>query len=273
MVFRLLEKNGLQFKQNPVVNGIFSLATDCANRLGHGRGIQFILHAMKQILITGASKGIGLAIARRFYADGYKVLICARGQAGLDAAKAEMPNLVTYVCDLSDKSAVKALAARVNAEHGTLDVLVNNGGVFLPGQLHNEDDEIFEKLIATNLFSAYYLSKALLPNMIAAGKGTVVNMCSIASITAYSAGGSYSASKFGLHGFSKSLREEMKPKGIRVIAVLPGATLTESWAGANIPEERFIPAEDIATLVHTAVHLSARSVVEDIVIRPQLGDL
>ncbi|MBK9451464.1 MAG: SDR family oxidoreductase [Bacteroidetes bacterium] len=228
---------------------------------------------MKQILITGASKGIGLAIARRFYADGYKVLICARGQAGLDAAKAEMPNLVTYVCDLSDKSAVKALAARVNAEHGTLDVLVNNGGVFLPGQLHSEDDEIFEKLIATNLFSAYYLSKALLPNMIAAGKGTVVNMCSIASITAYSAGGSYSASKFGLHGFSKSLREEMKPKGIRVIAVLPGATLTESWAGANIPEERFIPAEDIATLVHTAVHLSARSVVEDIVIRPQLGDL
>lgn len=131
---------------------------------------------MKQILITGASKGIGLAIAQRFYSAGWRVIVCARGEAALAAAKAEMPELVTYTCDLSDKSAVKAFADTVNANHGRLDVLVNNGGIFLPGQLHTEDDAVFEQLIATNLFSAYYLSKALLPAMIEAGHGTVVNM-------------------------------------------------------------------------------------------------
>jgi NAD(P)-dependent dehydrogenase (short-subunit alcohol dehydrogenase family) len=228
---------------------------------------------MKQILITGASKGIGLAIARRFYAAGWKVIICARGKDGLVAAEKEMPGLVTYSCDLSDKADVKRLAADVLANQGRLDVLVNNGGVFLPGQMHTEDDAVFEREVHTNLFSAYYLTKALLPPMIAQGEGTVVNMCSIASITAYSAGGSYSVSKFALLGYSKSLREEMKPKGIRVISILPGATLTDSWAGVNLPEERFMPVEDIAEVVWTAVALSKRSVVEEIVIRPQLGDI
>ena len=117
------------------------------------------------------------------------------------------------------------------------------------------------------------MSRTFVPDMITRGHGTVVNMCSIASITAYSAGGSYSASKFGMYGFSKSLREEVKKKGIRVISVLPGPTLTDSWAGVDLPEDRFIPAEDIAELVWTSVNLSSRSVVEDIVIRPQLGDI
>lgn len=228
---------------------------------------------MKQIFISGASKGIGLATAERFYAEGWKVIICARGQEALDAAKTKMPNLVTYTCDLSDKAAVKALAATITEKHGTLDILFNNGGTFLPGQLHSEEDEVFENLIATNLFSAYYLTKALLPGMLVKGQGTVVNMCSIASITAYEHGGAYSVSKFGLYGFSKSLREEMKPKGIRVISVLPGATFTASWEGMDIPEERFIPAADVAEMVWTACKLSDRTVVEDIVIRPQLGDI
>ncbi|MFN8395770.1 MAG: SDR family oxidoreductase [Bacteroidia bacterium] len=228
---------------------------------------------MKQILITGASRGIGLAIARRFHKEGWTVIVCARRKEHLDAAAAEMPGLVTYTCDLSVKEEVKAFAARIIAEHGRLDILVNNGGFFLPGQLHSEDDEVMERLISTNLFSAYYLSKALLPPMIAAGQGTVVNMCSIASITAYSAGGAYSVSKFALLGFSKSLREEMKPKGIRVISILPGATLTDSWAGVSLPEERFVPAEDVAEVVWCCCALSSRTVVEEVVIRPQLGDI
>lgn len=228
---------------------------------------------MKQILITGGSKGIGLGLARRFYAGGYKVIICARGRQGLADAKMELPGISTFECDLSEKEAVLGLAEAVTGQFGTLDVLVNNGGVFLPGQMHTEEEEVFERLLHTNVFSAYYLSKALLPAMIQRGRGTVVNMCSIASITAYSAGGSYSVSKFGLLGFSKSLREEMKPKGIRVISVLPGATLTDSWAGVDLPEERFMPVEDIAELVWCSVNLSERTVVEEIVVRPQLGDI
>lgn len=200
-------------------------------------------------------------------------MICARGESGLAAAKAELPNLLTYVCDLSDKQSCKDLVAKVRQEHGALDILVNNGGVFLPGQMHAEEDTVFEQLIATNLFSAYYLSKGLLPDMVEAGTGTVVNMCSIASITAYEHGGAYSVSKFAMYGFSKSLREEMKPKGIRVISMLPGATFTSSWDGMDVPAERMMPAEDIAELCWTVCNLSDRSVVEDIVIRPQLGDL
>lgn len=229
---------------------------------------------MKKIFITGGSQGIGLAIAKRFHASGdYQVGICARGQAGLDAAKADMPGLHTYICDVADKAAVKQLVATLADGFGALDILINNGGVFLPGQMHTEDDAVFEQLMATNLNSAYYFSKGMLPAMIARGSGTVVNICSIASITAYAHGGSYSVSKFAMLGFSKSLREEMKPKGIRVISVLPGATYTNSWAGAGVEEERLMPAEDIAELVYTACHLSSRSVVEEIVIRPQLGDL
>ncbi len=228
---------------------------------------------MKKIFISGVSRGIGLAIAQRFHREGYQVVGCARGEEGLQKATEAIPGLITYACDISDKQSVKNLVAKLNEEHGAFDVLVNNGGVFLPGQMHSEEDEVFEKMMATNLFSTYYISKGLVPAMVEQGHGTIVNMCSIASVTAYEHGGSYSVSKFAQYGFSKSLREEMKPKGIRVIAMLPGATFTSSWDGMDLPEERFIPAEDIAELTWTAVNLSDRTVVEDIIVRPQLGDL
>lgn len=228
---------------------------------------------MSKIFISGASRGIGLAIAKRFYKEGWEVAICARGEKGLKAAKKQMPGIFTYICDLSEKQSVMDLVRTLKKAHGAFDVLVNNGGRFIPGQMHTEEDSVFEELIATNLFSAYYLTKGLLPDMIAAQKGSVVNMCSIASITAYEHGGTYSVSKHAMYGFSKSLREEMKPKGIRVIAILPGAVYTSSWDGMDVPEERMIPAEDIAELTWTAIAMSERTVVEDIVVRPHLGDL
>lgn len=227
----------------------------------------------KKILITGGSRGIGLAIARRFYKEDFEVIICARGTEGLEKAKAEMPNISTYACDISQKEEVLALAEKINEKHGRLDILVNNGGVFLPGAIHEEEDSVFETEMLTNVHSAYYLTKRLLPKMMEAKTGTIINMCSIASVMAYSVGGSYSISKFALLGFSKSIREEMKPHGIRVIAMLPGATYTSSWEGVDIPEERMMPADDIAELAWTSWKMSARTVVEEVLIRPQLGDL
>ena len=103
--------------------------------------------------------------------------------------------------------------------------------------------------------------------------GHIFNLCSIASIKAYPNGGSYAISKFALLGFSKCLREELKPLGIRVTAVMPGATYTSSWDGVDLPEKRFIPVEDIAETIFSAYKLSGRSVVEEILIRPQLGDI
>jgi hypothetical protein len=90
---------------------------------------------------------------------------------------------------------------------------------------------------------------------------------------AYPQGGSYSISKYALLGFSKSLREELKSYNIKVTAVMPGATLTDSWKDSELPEERFIPAEDIASIIYNTTLLSDRTVVEDIIIRPQAGDI
>ncbi|MEO1450021.1 MAG: SDR family oxidoreductase [Bacteroidota bacterium] len=223
--------------------------------------------------ISGASKGIGLAIARRFFAEGYRVGICARSQTGLDEAAAEMPGLQTYVCDMSDKAAVKALAVKIQADLGPLDVLVNNAGVFQPGEVHSEPDEAYELMMRTNMDSAYYLTKGLIHPMMERQSGAIVNIASVASLKAYSHGGSYSISKYAMLGFSKNLREEMKPHGIRVVSIMPGAVKTASWDGVDVPAERLMPPEDIAALVWTSVSLTSRSVVEDIVVRPQLGDL
>ncbi|MEM7657025.1 MAG: SDR family oxidoreductase [Bacteroidota bacterium] len=225
------------------------------------------------IFISGASKGIGLGIARLLYQNDYRVVICARGQAALDAAKAEMPKIHTYVCDIADKEAVKRMAVWLNETFGPLDVLVNNGGNFQPGQLHSEADEVYEAMMATNMDSAYYLTKGVLPLMMEQKKGTVVNIASIASINAYANGGSYGISKFAMLGFSKNLREEMKPHNIRVISIMPGAVRTASWDGVDLPEERFMPVEDVAQLVWALCSLTDRTVVEDIVLRPALGDI
>jgi short-subunit dehydrogenase len=151
--------------------------------------------------------------------------------------------------------------------------LINNAGVFLPGKVHDEEDGILEKTMQTNLYSAYYLTQKLVPSMMAKRNGYIFNMCSVASIKAYPNGGSYSVSKFALLGFSKCLREELKEYNIKVTSILPGATLTDSWSGTDLPESRFSKSEDIADLIYSITQLSAFSVVEDLVIRPQLGDI
>lgn len=226
-----------------------------------------------KILITGGSRGIGLAIAQKFHSEGFETIICARNEADLQHLQTQMAGLHIYPCDMSDKQQVIELAEKINQDHGALDVLVNNAGIFLPGKIHEEDDEVFETQIQTNLNSAYYLTKRLIPQMKVRKKGTIVNMCSIASITAYDVGGSYSISKFALLGFSKCLREEMKPFNIRVMSILPGATWTSSWESSGMPEERMMPAEDIAEAVWSGWKMSERTVVEEIVLRPQLGDI
>ena len=230
------------------------------------------------IIITGASKGIGRAIVFQFAAAGHTLLIGARGEEGLNELVAEVQQVYptatikSLPVDMSDQTAVAAFASWC-LSYGTPDILVNNAGKFTPGSIHTEPSGTLEDMINTNLYSAYYLTKALLPAMIANKQGHIFNICSIASLQPYSNGGSYGISKFALLGFSKNLREELKPLGIKVTAVLPGATYTNSWSGSGVPEERIMDADDVAKMVYAASQLSAKAVVEDIVLRPQLGDL
>ena len=228
---------------------------------------------MSVVLVTGASRGIGLAIVRRFRAEGWTVLACARGQAGLDALREELPGVETCACDMRDPDAVDALAAEAQGRHGAIDLLVNNAGAYRPGQIASEDDDALLDMLQANLFGAYRLTRRLLPGMLARRSGMVLNVCSTASIAAYPDGGSYSIAKHALYGFSRNLREEMKPHGVRVVALLPGATLTSSWDGVDLPPQRFMPAEDVAEMAWAAWRMSESTVVEDIVMRPQRGDI
>lgn len=232
----------------------------------------------KNVVITGASKGIGRALAIRFFEAGFDLAICARNTKELNQFKNELEKkdqdrrILAISCDVSDKEQLEYFAGQVLFEFEEIDVLINNAGVFIPGSLMEEEDGIFEKQIQTNLASAYHLTRYLYSGLRRPG-GYIFNMCSTASLVPYINGGSYCISKFALLGFSRVLREESKKEGIRVTSVLPGATYTESWQGTTLPESRFIPAEDIAEAVFQCYSFSNRTVVEELLIRPLEGDL
>ena len=234
---------------------------------------------MKNIIITGASKGIGRAIALKFAAHGFAVAACARNKADLHALHIAVEELapasdhIFMTCDVTDREQLHTFAEKIRSNWKGMEILVNNAGVFLPGQVINEAEGTLEKLIDTNLYSAYHMSREIVPSMIAAKRGHIFNMCSVASLHAYANGGSYSISKFALLGLSKALREELKPHSVKVTSLMPGATLTDSWAGVDIPESRFMRAEDIAQLIYDVYHLSQNTVIEEVVLRPVLGDI
>lgn len=233
----------------------------------------------KTILVTGCTKGIGLAIVQEFAAKGFDVAGCARNKEELTTLFTELSTnfpqqrFFMEVCDVSNIELLKIFAADVLKEFGSIDVLVNNAGVFKPGSICEEDEGAFELQINTNLASAYHLTRAIVPVMKQNKSGHIFNICSTASITAYTNGGSYCISKFAMLGMSKVLREELKTFQIKVSSVLPGATLTNSWAGSDLPEERFMPASDVAKLISTVQELSYSTNVEEIIMRPLAGDI
>ena len=236
---------------------------------------------MDNIIITGASKGIGRAIALKFALQGFGIAACARNEQDLKKLEAEVNAIAPHnaskhiflTCDMSDRDQVYGFAKKINAQWRSVKILVNNAGVFIPGQVISEAEGTLEKLINTNLYSAYHMSRAIVPAMLAEGGGHIFNMCSVASLRAYPDGGSYSISKFAMLGLSKALREELKASQIKVTSLMPGATLTDSWAGVDLPQSRFMRSEDIAQLILDVYNLSDRSVIEEIVLRPMAGDI
>lgn len=231
------------------------------------------------IVITGASKGFGRSLAEKFASHGHNLYICSRNAVALykavDELLTQFPNITIKAkpFDLSIKEQAKEFGIWILDFGISIDVLINNAGLFLPGGVHNEEEGVLERMIEVNLYSAYHVTRVLVPKMITQKNGHIFNMCSIASLHAYNNGGAYSISKFALAGFSKNLREEMKPYGIKVTALYPGAALTDSWAGSDIDPKRIMEASDIAEMVYAATKLSPQACAEDIILRPQLGDL
>jgi short-subunit dehydrogenase len=233
----------------------------------------------KNVVVTGASKGIGKAVAEAFAAEGAQLFLCSRNEVHLyntvAALQTQYPDAVIKAkpFDLSVKEQAIQFGNWVNEQCNAVDILVNNAGNFLPGSVFNEQDGFLEEMIATNLYSAYHLTRTVLPNMMNNKSGYIFNLCSIASLHAYNNGGAYSISKFAMLGFSKNLREEMKPHNIKVCAIMPGAVLTDSWGDYDNSKKRIMEAKDVADIIIAATKLSAAAVIEDIVLRPQLGDL
>ena len=231
------------------------------------------------VVITGASKGLGKALAEKFSSNGHHLSLTSRKEVDLYKALEELmtkyPGLLIRArpSDLSFRDQAKEFGRWVLGFGVPVDVLINNAGQFSPGNTHDEREGQLEHMISTNLYSAYHLSRVLLPAMMKQGSGHIFNMCSIASLSAYPNGGSYSISKFALAGFSKNLREEMKPFGIKVTTVYPGAVYTDSWAGSGVDPGRIMQTADIAEMIYAASLLSPQATVEEILLRPQLGDL
>ncbi len=234
---------------------------------------------MPNAVITGATHGIGKAIAQKFLSKGWNVAICARNQTELNALnkewKLQFPDVNSYCfkADFSKKEEVKTFSDFVMKTFSDIDVLVNNAGIFVPGNITDEPENQLEYLMTVNVYSAYHLTRLLLPKMTANKSGHIFNMCSVASMKAYDNGGAYSITKYALLGFSENLRNELMAQNIKVTSFMPGATWSRSWIGSNQNENRLMKAEDLAEMVWTCTQLSHQANVESVVMRPLEGDI
>lgn len=235
----------------------------------------------KIALVTGGTQGIGLAIARALLAEGCKVIITGRKKAGLDRACKELANkkvspstVMPMLCDIRDPRSVQALFAGVKRRFHRLDILVNNAGI---GQVGKNIAELplesWTEVIETNLTGTFLVTQAALPLM--QRGATIVNNLSVAARKIFPGSAAYNASKHGALGFTDTLREELRSEGIRVIALLPGATDTDIWKAVwpDAPRKKMMSPEAVAIAVVNALATPENATVEELTIRPSVGTL
>jgi short-subunit dehydrogenase len=232
-----------------------------------------------KIVITGASRGLGFSMAEAFAAEGHDLFLTSRNEVKLYNALASLQSrfpdqiIKAKPCDLASKAGATDFGNWILELGVEPDILINNAGSFEPGRIIDEPEGQLEIMLNTNLLSAYHLTRLLLPSMMKRKSGHIFNISSIAGLQAYPNGGSYSISKFALSGFSKNLRDELKPYSIKVSCIYPGAVYTDSWASTGVSPGRIMKPSDIADTIVQISKLSPQAVVEDVIIRPLLGDL
>lgn len=231
------------------------------------------------VLITGASQGIGEAIAKTFAREvsGVRLLLVARNVKNLQvvarACEKAGAKVEAFGCDVGNEASVQLMAEAVQGRFKKVDVLINNAGAFTMAPFAETSVDEFDRMVAVNLRSAFLVTRAFLPAMLKRKAGDIFFMSSIAGLGAYPQATAYCAAKFGVTGMARVLRAETKEHGIRVCCVHPGATWSPSWEKSGVKPERIMPAEDIARAILDVHRLSRRTVVEEIVLRPQRGDV
>ncbi len=232
----------------------------------------------KVALVTGGSRGLGRAIARALAAEGCKVVVTGRDESALAETSAaigsERGSVFARHCDVRNPESVATLTKAIRKQFGQIDILVNNAGI--AHALATVDQlplEAWREVLDTNLTGLFLVTKAILPLMHAGA--TIINNLSISAKVVFPGMAAYNASKHGALGFTDTLREEMRPRGIRVIGLLPGATDTEIWRQfwPEAPREKMMSAESIAAAVVAALKLPVNATVSQIEITPTGGAL
>ncbi len=227
------------------------------------------------VLITGASKGIGKAIAVEMAKNGHNLALCARNKVELENLKTQilaLYNIQIFAmpCDCGVKQEIINFTNFAQQTIGNIDVLVNNVGVFKQSFILDEDDEILISQLNTNLLSAYYFYKIIGKTMRENTFGHIFNMCSVASIETLPQAGSYCVTKAAMLSLNNVMREELKEFGVKVTAILPGATYTHSWEGLGGVPQNFVQANDVAIALSNALNMSANAYTEQIIIKSLL---
>ncbi len=226
-------------------------------------------------LVTGGSRGIGFAVARRLGADGFSVAISARNADGVASAiarlQADVPSgkFAGMQADARSESDQKALIEFVAQTFGRLDVLVNNAGIGEFESVETLEPERFRAVVETNLFGPYYATHFAVPVLKRSGGGFIVNIGSLAAVNAFAGGSAYNASKFGLLGFSESSMLDLRHQGIRVAAILPGSVATEfGHSHGNRDHSWMLTSEDVAEAVSDLIRFPDRAIASRIDLRP-----
>ena len=224
----------------------------------------------KNALITGAGKGIGRALAIALAQEGVNVGLVARTEANLQKVAGELKaypiRTVVATADVASITAVNAAVAMVKAELGSIDILINNAGISSFGSFMELDPERWEQIVKVNLFGPYYMTRAVLPDMIENKKGDIVNISSTAGKSGNAVTSAYSASKFALIGMSESLMQEVRKHNIRVTTLTPSTIATDMAKDLNLTDgnpERVMQAEDFAELIVSQLKLNRRVFVKE----------
>jgi 3-oxoacyl-[acyl-carrier protein] reductase len=228
-------------------------------------------------IVTGASRGIGAAIARKLASLGTRVVLTARDKSQLDTIAVDITNAgghaESQTCDLTRPEQIEAFARHVLETHGRCDILVNNAGMgWLPGPLHETPPDVWERQVALNLRAPYLMLRAFAPAMIAARRGHVINISSLASKNPVPNGAAYAATKWGLNGMMVSAAEELRQYQVRVSLVEPGTVRTEFGSGQSSHKSALgaIAPEDIANIVALLATQADQSFISEVQIRPTL---
>lgn len=225
-------------------------------------------------IITGASKGIGKSITLSLAASGTKVVLASRNQKELDVLAEEIRarggTSLSVVTDVSDEAQVLRLVKKSMAEFGKIDILVNNAGYAIMSKVIDANVKDYDGMMNVNLRGPFLCSKAVLPSMIQQKRGAIINIASLAGKNAFAGGAIYSATKWGLLGFSRSLMLEVREYNIRVVTICPGSVNT-TFSDHSKDSEKIIQPQDVADAVLFALTMPARSNVSEIDIRPTVN--